>query len=353
MHGKGKDQHGRRGDDARGHRARGHRRHRPLHRRGARRPVPTTATAGWPPPAAAAGGATPSSSPTAAGRRRFAEQGEHGEERWLQARAQADGRRRPRRVPERRQEHADQRDLGGQAEDRRLPVHHARAEPRRGAPRRRHRVRRRRHPRPHRGGQRGPRPRPPVPPPHRAGPGAVPAGRPRRRSTACRRPSRSGSCSHELARYRPELLDRPRLVVGTKADIAVAAPTSSRRSAGTGRVISAVTGEGVRAARRAHGRARPRGPPGRAPSADGVVVLPPEAEGAVVERDRRRRVPACVGREVERVVALNDVTTPEALSYIDHRLERLGVDKAAGPGRRRRTATSSGSASSASSTSED
>ena len=26
-------------------------------------------------------------------------------------------------------------------------------------------------------------------------------------------------------------------------------------------------------------------------------------------------------------MALNDVTTPEALSYIDHRLERLGVPK--------------------------
>ena len=34
-----------------------------------------------------------------------------------------------------------------------------------------------------------------------------------------------------------------------------------------------------------------------------------------------------VGRQVERVVALNDVTTPEALSYIDHQLKRLGVTK--------------------------
>jgi GTP-binding protein len=30
---------------------------------------------------------------------------------------------------------------------------------------------------------------------------------------------------------------------------------------------------------------------------------------------------------VERVVALNDVTTPEALAYIDARLERLGVPR--------------------------
>ena len=69
------------------------------------------------------------------------------------------------------------------------------------------------------GASEGTRPRPPVPPPRRAGPGAVPARRPRRPRRRRRRPSRSGCCSHELGDYRPELLDRPRLVVGTKADI--------------------------------------------------------------------------------------------------------------------------------------
>ena len=34
-----------------------------------------------------------------------------------------------------------------------------------------------------------------------------------------------------------------------------------------------------------------------------------------------------VGRQVERVVALNDVTTPEALSYIDFQLKRLNVSR--------------------------
>ena len=34
-----------------------------------------------------------------------------------------------------------------------------------------------------------------------------------------------------------------------------------------------------------------------------------------------------IGREAERVVALNDVTTAEALAYIDHQLERMGVHK--------------------------
>ena len=47
---------------------------------------------------------------------------------------QAARRRRPRRISERRQVHADLADLGGAAEDRRLPVHHAHAEPRRRAP---------------------------------------------------------------------------------------------------------------------------------------------------------------------------------------------------------------------------
>ena len=83
VHGKGKDQHGKRGEDLEVAVPEGTVATRPVHRRAARRPRRTTATAGWRPPAAAAAGATPSSCPTAAGRRRFAEQGEHGEERWL------------------------------------------------------------------------------------------------------------------------------------------------------------------------------------------------------------------------------------------------------------------------------
>ena len=111
-----------------------------------------------------------------------------------QARDAADGRRRPRRVPERRQEHADQRHLGGPAEDRRLPVHDARTEPRRRARRRDDRVRRRRHPRADRGRQRGQGPRPPVPAARRAGPRAVPDARPDPDRRRLARPSRNGSC---------------------------------------------------------------------------------------------------------------------------------------------------------------
>lgn len=127
----------------------------------------------------------------------------------------------------------------------------------------------------------------------------------------------------ELGRYRPELLERPRIVVGTKADIVL--PDDLCAMGWDRPVISAATGQGVRElvgqmARIVHESRQAE------PEPEGVVVLRPETTGAVVERlgDNEFRL---VGREVERVVALNDVTTPEALSWIDGRLQRLGVHK--------------------------
>ncbi len=63
--------------------------------------------------------------------------------------------------------------------------------------------------------------------------------------------------------------------------------------------------------------------PTRAP----VVVLRPREEGFVVERDPDGawRV---AGRAAERVVAMTDLTTPDALAYVRDRLRRLGVDRA-------------------------
>jgi GTP-binding protein len=127
----------------------------------------------------------------------------------------------------------------------------------------------------------------------------------------------------ELGDYRPDLLERPRLVIGTKAD--VVQPDELATLGWEHPVISAVTGQGVRElvgqmASRVHEARRD------SPEPEGVVVIRPDVTGAVVERldDHEFRL---VGREAERVVALNDVTTAEALAYIDHQLDRMGVHK--------------------------
>lgn len=127
----------------------------------------------------------------------------------------------------------------------------------------------------------------------------------------------------ELEAYRPDLLERPRLIVGTKAD--VVQPEELEAMGWQHPVISSVTRQGItelvgRMAALVHAARESE------PQPEGMVVIRPEVTGATVERldEHEFRV---VGREVERVVALNDVTTADALAYIDHRLERLGVHK--------------------------
>ena len=66
----------------------------------------------------------------------FAEQGERGQEQWLRLELKLMADVALVGYPQRGQEHADLADLGGQAQDRRLPVHHPRAQPGRGAGRR-------------------------------------------------------------------------------------------------------------------------------------------------------------------------------------------------------------------------
>jgi GTP-binding protein len=128
---------------------------------------------------------------------------------------------------------------------------------------------------------------------------------------------------NELGSYSPELLDRPRLIVGTKAD--VVQPEDLEAIGWSHPVVSAVTGQGVRElvgrmATLVHSARE------QTPESEGLVVIRPVAEGAIVERVAEHEF-RLVGRDVERVVALNDVTTPEALAYIDTRLERLGALK--------------------------
>jgi GTP-binding protein len=132
----------------------------------------------------------------------------------------------------------------------------------------------------------------------------------------------------ELGKYRPDLLERPRVVVGTKADITTTTDVDELGFTPDGEsrfIISAVTRDGLgplvgALASRVH-EARTH-----EPVHDGVVLLRPTAVGASVERvgDNEFRLH---GREVERVVALNDITSTEAMAYIQFRLDRLGVNK--------------------------
>ncbi len=90
--------------------------------------------------------------------------------------------------------------------------------------------------------------------------------------------------------------------------------------------LSGVTGEGLPAF---VGRVADLVREARAaePAPEAFVVFRPVAEGFRVERaDDGGWV--VVGREAERAVALSDLTNPEALAFAQHRLARLGVDRA-------------------------
>ncbi|TMM17618.1 MAG: GTPase ObgE [Actinobacteria bacterium] len=138
---------------------------------------------------------------------------------------------------------------------------------------------------------------------------------------------------HELGRYRPELLDRPRLVVGSKVDLLGPdlAPSPAGEPARPGwepeARISAVTGAGVGPfVARLHtlvtqaraAQARPL---------QSVVVHRPEPDGVDVERSDDGGY-VVRGRPAERAVAVSDLTDAQALDYVQHRLHRLGVDRA-------------------------
>jgi GTPase len=122
----------------------------------------------------------------------------------------------------------------------------------------------------------------------------------------------------ELGRYRPELLDRPRLVVGSKADVALYEFDGPR--------ISAVTHDGLDEFLGALGSlvADARA---AEPEREPFVVLRPAEEGFSVGRDGDGawRV---TGKTAERVVAMADLTNEQALAYVQDRFRRMGVERA-------------------------
>ena len=126
---------------------------------------------------------------------------------------------------------------------------------------------------------------------------------------------------HEVENYRPELLDRPSLIVGTKSDSA--SPEAMEQWPHM--FMSSITTQNVRQAVNALAQLVSEARSAE-PTHEATIIMRPEPEHAWVEKlaDNEYRVH---GRAAERAVALNDVTTPEALNYIDDRLEKLGVPK--------------------------
>ena len=122
----------------------------------------------------------------------------------------------------------------------------------------------------------------------------------------------------ELGRYQPELLERPRLVIGTKADIATHVFDGPRISAVTRDGLDEVLGriaELVQEARNAE------------PAEEPYVLLRPEEQGFSVVREGAHEW-RVKGKPAERAVALADLTNVEALAYVQQRLRRLGVERA-------------------------
>jgi GTP-binding protein len=124
----------------------------------------------------------------------------------------------------------------------------------------------------------------------------------------------------ELGSYRPDLLERPRLVVGSKIDVATQEVPAGALP------ISAVTRQGLD---EFLGRLGTLIGEARAaePEPEPFVVLRPAEEGFSVVRDDDGswRV---IGRSAERVVAMADLTNIEAMEYVQHRLRTMGVERA-------------------------
>ena len=146
----------------------------------------------------------------------------------------------------------------------------------------------------------------------------------------------------ELRRYRPELLDRPRLVVGTKADVAT--------HEYDGFCISAVAHQGLDELLGQLGTLIDGAAPGRA-RAGALRRLSPGGRGLLGRAGRRRVVARARPGRAERVVAVADLTNEEALAYVQERFRQAWGSRRRWRRRARRRATSSASARSSSSTS--
>ncbi len=122
----------------------------------------------------------------------------------------------------------------------------------------------------------------------------------------------------KLGRYRPELLERPRVVIGSKADVATFDWDGPRLSAATGEGVREAVGRVAQLVQRARAEQ---------PAPETYAVHRPLGESFRVERDDDGSF-VVIGRQAERAVAVNDLTNIDALQFVQDRLKRLGVDRA-------------------------
>ena len=124
----------------------------------------------------------------------------------------------------------------------------------------------------------------------------------------------------ELENYKPELLERPRLLISSKADVAAQDALEGSLK------VSAVTGEGVQEMKYKLELLVKEAREAEITSTEEIVIHRPPPKGISVSREGN--IFTVKGRQAERAVALNDLTNIEALEYIQVTLERIGVNKA-------------------------
>jgi GTP-binding protein len=130
----------------------------------------------------------------------------------------------------------------------------------------------------------------------------------------------------ELEQYQPDLIERPRLVIGSRADM-----ITDPQVDGMELLVSAVTGDGID---ELVGRmatlvteARATEPAEEESTGPAFVLHRPGANAFDIERDDDGSF-VVGGREARRAVALSDLSDVQALAVAHGRLKRLGVDRA-------------------------
>lgn len=124
----------------------------------------------------------------------------------------------------------------------------------------------------------------------------------------------------ELESYKPELVSRPRIVVGSRVDMG---PDHSWE----GLVVSSITGEGIDQLVGAMADAVRDVRVAAAEDDRTFVLHQPVGDTISVERVGERSFEV-LGRSALRAVRLSDLTDLEALQYAQGRLESLGVNRA-------------------------